>query len=52
MDSNRRPEATATPLRRGPWIMRQRWHNLLFAHWPLDPRVLRAAVPPELQIDT
>ena len=32
--------------------MRQRWHNLLFAHWPLDPRELRAAVPRELQIDT
>jgi uncharacterized protein YqjF (DUF2071 family) len=32
--------------------MRQRWHNLLFAHWPLDPSALRAAVPPELHIDT
>jgi uncharacterized protein YqjF (DUF2071 family) len=32
--------------------MRQRWHNLLFAHWPLDPRQLRAAVPHELRIDT
>ena len=20
----------------GPWIMAQRWHHLLFAHWALD----------------
>ncbi|HEX8218018.1 MAG TPA: DUF2071 domain-containing protein [Chloroflexia bacterium] len=52
MAGNLRPEVTASPLRRGPWIMRQRWHNLLFAHWPLDPLALRAAVPRELQIDT
>lgn len=36
----------------GPWIMRQRWHNLLFAHWPVEHSVLRAAVPPKLSVDT
>jgi uncharacterized protein len=38
--------------RQGPWIMRQRWHNLLFAHWPVPIDQLRRAVPPELRIDT
>lgn len=32
--------------------MQQRWHNLLFAHWPVDPAALRRAVPRELTIDT
>lgn len=38
--------------RYGPWIMQQRWHNLLFAHWRVDPAALRPAVPSELAIDT
>ncbi len=24
------------PLPAGPWIMSQSWHDLLFAHWPID----------------
>lgn len=32
--------------------MAQTWHDLLFAHWPIDPAVLRPLLPPELQIDT
>lgn len=40
------------PLPRGPWIMRQTWHELLFAHWPLDPVVLAARIPPGLTLDT
>ena len=32
--------------------MAQSWHDLLFAHWPVDPAVLRPLLPPELQIDT
>jgi len=31
--------------------MRQRWHNLLFAHWPIEPDVLRQVVPREFEID-
>ena len=29
-----------------------RWQDLLFAHWPLDPALLRPLVPPSLAIDT
>jgi uncharacterized protein YqjF (DUF2071 family) len=32
--------------------MRQRWHDLLFAHWALPPEQIRPLVPPELQLDT
>jgi uncharacterized protein YqjF (DUF2071 family) len=31
--------------------MTQSWHDLLFAHWPLDPGVLRARVPSSLPLD-
>src|SRR5262245_12071967 len=34
-----------------PWVMTQSWHDLLFAHWPVDTRVLRAKVPSDLEID-
>ena len=39
------------PLPSGPWIMRQTWHDLLFAHWPLAPDLLRPLVPPSLSLD-
>ncbi len=35
----------------GPWIMKQRWHDLLFAHWPIAPDKLRSLVPSELELD-
>jgi uncharacterized protein len=31
--------------------MRQTWHDLLFAHWPLDPAALRPWIPPSLTLD-
>jgi uncharacterized protein YqjF (DUF2071 family) len=31
--------------------MRQIWHDLLFAHWPLDPAQIRPLVPPQLPLD-
>ncbi len=31
--------------------MTQSWHDLLFAHWPIDPGVLARAVPAELPLD-
>ncbi|HLZ20504.1 MAG TPA: DUF2071 domain-containing protein [Ktedonobacterales bacterium] len=40
------------PLPNAPWVMSQRWHNLLFAHWPLPPEVLRPLVPATLPLDT
>jgi uncharacterized protein len=39
------------PIPRGPWIMTQTWHNLLFAHWPIAPESLRSLVPAPLEID-
>jgi hypothetical protein len=32
-----------------PWIMRQRWHDVLFAHWPVDPQQLRRVLPSALR---
>jgi uncharacterized protein YqjF (DUF2071 family) len=34
-----------------PWIMTQTWHDLLFAHWPVDPAALRPIVPAILPLD-
>jgi uncharacterized protein YqjF (DUF2071 family) len=31
--------------------MAQQWHDLLFAHWPIAPQVMRAHVPPQLPLD-
>ncbi|HSM88231.1 MAG TPA: DUF2071 domain-containing protein [Candidatus Limnocylindrales bacterium] len=39
------------PLPSAPWIMVQRWHDLLFAHWALPPEQVRPLVPPELDLD-
>jgi uncharacterized protein YqjF (DUF2071 family) len=39
------------PVPAGPWIMRQSWHDLLFAHWPVGADELRALVPPGLHLD-
>src|SRR3954463_13701517 len=39
------------PLPRGPWLMGQTWHDLLFAHWPVDPDHLRQVVHPAIPID-
>jgi uncharacterized protein YqjF (DUF2071 family) len=35
----------------GPWVMTQTWHDLLFAHWLMDPAHLRAKVPHEFELD-
>jgi uncharacterized protein YqjF (DUF2071 family) len=34
-----------------PWVMTQTWHDLLFAHWPVNTEVLRARVPPQFSLD-
>jgi len=34
-----------------PWVMRMRWCDLLFAHWPVDIEVLRPLIPTALEID-
>ncbi len=38
-----------TPSR--PWVMRQDWNTLLFAHWRIAPERLRTLVPPALPLD-
>jgi uncharacterized protein len=35
----------------GPWIMTQSWHDLLLAHWPISPELLREKVPAALSLD-
>src|SRR4051812_21457415 len=37
------------PLPSGPWVMKQRWHDLLFAHWALEPESVRALLPAPLR---
>jgi uncharacterized protein YqjF (DUF2071 family) len=39
------------PLPKGPWLMRQTWNDLLFAHWPVDRAALRPLVPATFAID-
>ena len=39
------------PLPDGAWIMTQSWHDLLFAHCPVSTDLLRAAVPPGLELE-
>ena len=40
------------PLPQSPWVMTQSWHNLLFAHWPVDEGLLRSKIPPGFPLDT
>ena len=39
------------PLPDHPWLMAQTWHDLLFAHWPVDPDHLRQVLHPSVPID-
>lgn len=32
--------------------MEQRWHDLLFAHWPIAPEAMRPLIPSQLGLDT
>jgi len=40
------------PLPEGEWVMAQSWHDLLFAHWPVDAAAIQRLLPSRLQIDT
>ncbi|HYN88816.1 MAG TPA: DUF2071 domain-containing protein [Ardenticatenaceae bacterium] len=40
------------PLPETPWMMRQTWNNLLFAHWPIPVETMRSLIPPALPLDT
>ena len=39
------------PLSDAPWIMTQTWHDLLFAHWPVDAGALRPRIPASIDLD-
>jgi uncharacterized protein YqjF (DUF2071 family) len=39
------------PMPSRPWLMTQTWHDLLFAHWPIDAGVLHQYVPPAFPLD-
>ena len=39
------------PLPATPWIMKQSWHDLLFAHWPVDEQTLRSRIPAAFELD-
>ena len=40
------------PLPERSWLMAQTWTDLLFAHWSVEPEILRRVVPEQLPIDT
>jgi uncharacterized protein len=39
------------PMPESPWIMTQTWHDLLFAHWPVDKVRLASRVPKPLELE-
>jgi len=39
------------PMPGSPWLMTQSWHDLLFAHWPIDAGHLREKVPAGFKLD-
>jgi uncharacterized protein len=40
------------PLPKTPWVLSMRWHDLLFAHWPVRADLIRPLIPDVLEIDT
>jgi uncharacterized protein len=40
------------PMPSSPWVMTQTWHDLLFAHWPVDAAVLAEKIPAGFELDT
>lgn len=40
------------PLPKRPWVMQQRWNDLLFAHWPVPVAAVARTLPPDLVADT
>jgi uncharacterized protein len=39
------------PMSDAPWVLTQTWHDLLFAHWPVDKIALAAKIPSSLELD-
>jgi uncharacterized protein len=36
----------------GLWVMQQRWHDLLFAHWRVKPESIQRLLPADIEVDT
>jgi uncharacterized protein len=32
-------------------VMRQKWRDMLFVHWPIEPEAVRPLIPPQLELD-
>ena len=47
----REQEHRPYPLPAAPFAVTMTWHDLLFAHFEVEPRALRAAVPSSLELD-
>lgn len=39
------------PVPEHPWVMRQRWDDTLFLHWPVSPDVLQPHIPNGVELD-
>jgi uncharacterized protein YqjF (DUF2071 family) len=40
------------PVPPSPWVMKQKWHDLLFMHWPVHPGEIRSLIPTALELET
>jgi len=40
------------PVSSSPWIVTQKWHDLLFMHWRVKPDHLRTQIPKGIELDT
>ena len=40
------------PLPQTHWVLFMRWHDLLFAHWPIRPEIIRPLIPSAVELDT
>ena len=40
------------PMPGAPWVMMQTWHDLLFAHWPVDSQILHSRIPSAFELDS
>ena len=47
-----RTDHRPVPMPDGPWIQRQTWSELLFAHWSVPESSLRRLIPKQLSIET
>jgi uncharacterized protein len=34
------------------WVMKQTWYHLLFAHWKIDPDIMKPLIPSPIELDT